>query len=35
MGPRLLQRRRKETKYTLRLLPIGGYVAMEGEQGDS
>ncbi len=35
MGPRLLQRRRRETKYTLRLLPIGGYVAMEGEQGDS
>lgn len=35
MGPKLLQRQKAETKYTLRLLPIGGYVAMEGEDGDS
>ncbi|MCK9443606.1 MAG: RIP metalloprotease RseP [Tissierellaceae bacterium] len=31
MGPKLLQNQRGETKYTLRLLPIGGYVKMEGE----
>ncbi len=35
MGPKLLQRQGPETKYTLRLLPIGGYVAMEGENEDS
>ena len=32
MGPKLLQRKGKETKYTLRLLPIGGYCSMAGEQ---
>lgn len=31
MGPKLLQKQKEETKYTLRLLPIGGYVSMEGE----
>lgn len=31
MGPLLLKRKKKETQYSLRLLPIGGYVAMEGE----
>ena len=35
MGPKLLQKKGKETTYSLRLLPIGGYVAMEGEQTDS
>lgn len=35
MGPKLWQRKGKETQYTLRLLPIGGYVAMEGEKEDS
>lgn len=35
MGPKLLQRQGPETKYTLRLFPIGGYVAMEGENEDS
>lgn len=35
MGPVLLKRKKKETQYSLRLLPIGGYVAMEGEDGDS
>ena len=31
MGPALLQRTRGETTYSLRLIPIGGYCAMEGE----
>ena len=35
MGPKLLQKKSKETKYTLRLLPIGGYVSMEGEDENS
>jgi len=30
-GPRLLQRRGRETVYTLRLIPFGGYVRMAGE----
>lgn len=35
MGPKLLQKRGKETTYTLRLIPFGGYCAMEGEDEDS
>lgn len=35
MGPKLLQRKKGETEYTVRLLPIGGYVKMEGEDEDS
>ena len=35
MGPRLLHWGKGETEYSLRLLPIGGYCAMEGEEGDS
>lgn len=35
MGPQLLSRVRGETRYSLRLLPIGGYCAMEGEEGGS
>lgn len=35
MGPKLFQKKKKETKYTLRALPIGGYVAMEGEEESS
>lgn len=35
MGPQLLQWGKGETKYTIRLLPIGGYCAMEGEDGSS
>ncbi len=35
MGPRLLHWGRGETEYSLRLLPIGGYCAMEGEDGSS
>ncbi len=32
MGPKLFSFQGKETKYTLRLLPIGGFVAMAGEE---
>lgn len=31
MGPKLLQKKIGETKYSIRLLPIGGYVSMAGE----
>ena len=35
MGPKLLSKNVKGIDYTLRLIPIGGYVAMEGETEDS
>lgn len=35
MGPKLLKFQGKETLYTLRLFPIGGYAAMEGEDAES
>ena len=35
MGPKLFSRKGKETVYSLRLIPIGGYCAMEGEDEDS
>lgn len=35
MGPKVLQTTKGDTQYTLRLLPIGGYVKMEGEDEDS
>lgn len=35
MGPKLLSRKRGDTLYSLRAFPIGGFCAMEGEQGDS
>ena len=35
MGPALFKKKGKETQYSLRLLPIGGYVKMEGEDEDS
>ena len=35
MGPLLFQKTKGETSYSLRLLPIGGYCAMEGEDEDS
>lgn len=35
MGPLLYKKQGKETLYTLRLLPIGGYCAMEGEDEES
>ncbi|MEG1943522.1 MAG: M50 family metallopeptidase, partial [Angelakisella sp.] len=34
MGPKLMSRQKGETVYSLRLLPIGGYVAMEGEDAE-
>ena len=35
MGPKLFGKRKGDTLYALRLLPIGGFVAMEGEDGES
>lgn len=35
MGPTLLKKQGKETKYALRLFPIGGFVSMEGEEEES
>ena len=35
MGPRLAGVKRGETEYSIRALPIGGYVAMEGEDEES
>ncbi len=35
MGPKLLQFGGGETRYSLRLLPIGGFVSMEGEDEES
>lgn len=35
MGPTILKKQGKETKYALRLFPIGGFVAMEGESEKS
>ncbi|MBS6236361.1 MAG: site-2 protease family protein, partial [Clostridiales bacterium] len=35
MGPTLFRFQKGETTYALRLLPIGGFCAMEGEDEDS
>ncbi|NMA04232.1 MAG: site-2 protease family protein, partial [Clostridiales bacterium] len=35
MGPKLLQTRKGETAYSIRALPLGGYVRMEGEDEES
>jgi len=35
MGPRLIHHQGKETEFSLRLLPIGGYNRIEGEDEDS
>ncbi len=35
MGPLLLKKQGRETLYSLRALPLGGFCAMEGEDGDS
>ena len=35
MGPKLFQWGKGETRYSIRLLPIGGFCAMEGEDGSS
>ena len=34
-GPKIIQKKYKETMYSLRWIPLGGYVAIEGEEGDS
>lgn len=35
MGPKIFQKKKGETKYSIRVLPIGGYVSMEGEDENS
>lgn len=35
MGPKIIQKQFGETMYSLRLLPVGGYCAMEGEDDES
>ena len=35
MGPALVKWQKGETQYSIRCIPIGGYCAMEGEDGDS
>lgn len=35
MGPHLIKHKGKKTLYALRLLPIGGYCRLEGEDGES
>ena len=35
MGPAVWHRKKGETAYSFRVLPIGGYCAMEGEDGDT
>ncbi|MGL5314918.1 MAG: RIP metalloprotease RseP [Peptostreptococcaceae bacterium] len=35
MGPKLFSTKKGETLYSIRLLPLGGYCAMEGEDGES
>ncbi|MDU3457185.1 MAG: RIP metalloprotease RseP [Peptoniphilus harei] len=35
MGPKIYQKEKGETFYSLRILPVGGYVAMEGEEENS
>lgn len=35
MGPCIFHKTKGETQYSVRALPVGGYVKMEGEDGDS
>ena len=35
MGPKLIKFQKGETLYSLRLFPIGGFCAMEGEDAES
>jgi len=35
MGPAIFKRRKGDTLYSLRVLPIGGYVKIEGEDGEN
>ena len=34
-GPKIFKKQGKETEYSLRLLPLGGFVQLEGEDEDS
>ena len=34
-GPTIWKKQVKETKYTIRAIPLGGFVSMEGEDGES
>ncbi|MEG2348458.1 MAG: RIP metalloprotease RseP [Clostridia bacterium] len=34
-GPKIVQKQFKNTMYSLRCIPLGGYCAIEGEEGDS
>ena len=34
-GPTIWKKQGKETKYAIRLIPLGGFVSMEGEVDDS
>ena len=34
-GPKIVQKKHKGTMYSLRWIPLGGYVAIEGEEGNS
>lgn len=35
MGPCIFKRKKGETQYSVRIFPLGGYCAMEGEDGES
>lgn len=35
MGPAIFKKTKGETQYSLRILPVGGYCAMEGEDDNS
>ena len=35
MGPKIFSKKKGETAYSLRLLPVGGFVSMEGEDEES
>jgi regulator of sigma E protease len=35
MGPLIFKRQKGDTQYSVRLLPLGGYCAMEGEDEDT
>lgn len=35
MGPKIISKKKGDTQYSWRLLPIGGFVSMEGEDEDS
>ena len=35
MGPKIYSKTKNNTMYSIRLLPLGGYVSMEGEDGET